>query len=266
MMMHENTLPLLFLNQQEKQKEQTQKTQSQLPLVMDIMTKDVANHETEKNRKLLEWELSSLEADDLRSHAWYHGNRVDRAEAERLLRRCVAEELSIREQVDTSLRDGKEDDGDSDELEKDSDQSSEEEITVDDFLDGLVDEHGRIPDPSTATSTAMAPSLLLQQRRRMNGLLPSKKARNPKHKRRHFYCFLVRDSMNIQPPGKYVMSCLRVDKYENELYVSKHGDNPDEIGNEQSHNRSLRQKRICRERRQQRFPVLHFVINEVSFE
>lgn len=219
-------------------------------------------------KKLLEWELSSLGADDLRSHAWYHGHRVDRAEAERLLRQCIADEHGVfTVNFSSNMADGlaasverEEDntkDSDSDGLEDVSSLSSESDFDTDDFMDGSVDERGLMPDPSTT----MAAVSLLQQRRRPDGVLPSASARRPRRlNRRHFYCFLVRDSLNVRPPGRYVVSCLRVDKYndiKNNKKITRHYED------EQKRMHFIRCQRR-RQRRQQRHPVLHFVVNEVS--
>lgn len=224
-----------------------------------------------EQKKLLEWELSSLGADDLRSHAWYHGHRVDRAEAERLLRQCVADEhgvftvnfsSNIADGLVVSLE-GEEDNvkySDLDGLEDVSSVSSDSDFDIDDFLDGLVDERGLMPD----SSTAMAAASILQQRRRLDGVLPSASARRSRrHNRRYFYCFLVRDSLNVRPPGRYVVSCLRVDKY-NDIDNKKNKKSAIHNEDEQKRMQFLRCQHRRRQRRQQRHPVLHFVINEVS--
>lgn len=240
-----------------------------------IVTDESAQIEADKRKKLLEWELSTLGAEDLRSHAWYHGARVDRIEAERLLRQCVAEDYNF---VSTSTcttsannavtsPKGQEDTDElgSDGLEDVSSVSSESDFALDDFLDGLVDESGNVPDPFTATTTVMAAALLLQQRRRMAGVLPTKRPRHPKRNRRHYYCFLVRDSTNVRPPGRYVVSCLRVDKYDTDNNeINKLHNQESNIVDEEKRKKFLRQQLQRRQRRQQRRPVLHFVINEVN--
>lgn len=71
---------------------QKSQSMSQNPLSSLNVSDHKITDNTDMNKKQLEWELSTLEADDLRSHAWYHGCQVDRVEAERLLRQCVAEE------------------------------------------------------------------------------------------------------------------------------------------------------------------------------
>ncbi|VVC27332.1 Ras guanine-nucleotide exchange factors catalytic domain,SH2 domain [Cinara cedri] len=221
-----------------------------------------------EQKKLLEWELSSLGADDLRSHAWYHGHRVDRAEAERLLRQCVAVEhgFSIASLGSNIIGRGSvaslgaekdnAQDSDSDGLEDANSVSSDSDFTTDDFLDGLVKD--LVPFPSTT----MDDSLLLQQRRRLDSVLPPTSARRPRQNRRYFYCFLVRDSLNVRPPGRYVVSCLRVDKYDNE-------DNKNNsVRNTENEQRMqfLRHQQRRRRRKQQRHPVLHFVINEIILQ
>jgi len=216
--------------------------------------------EAEKNKKLLEWELSALEADDLRSHAWYHGQQVDRIEAERLLRQYVAEEhgFSIIVEQQHTEEEASDSDGAIDNISDNSDSdgtidiasdSSDAEFTFED----LVDEHGVVVDPMKATSTRLASALKLRQRRRLDGLLPTKR---PKRPQRHFYCFLVRDSLNVRPPGRYVVSCLRVDKYE-DLETGHKYKTDKQL-------RKFREQQQRRQRRQNRHPVLHFVVNEVS--
>lgn len=253
--------------------------QSQIPLCPQkgtIMIDNTAHAEADKIKKLLEWELSKLGAEDMRSHAWYHGNRVDRNEAERLLRQCVAEEYGIlhakantttANNVPISPKEGQEDDDDldSDGLEDVSSVSSESDFALEDFLDGLTDESGNVPDPFTATTTVKAAALLLQQRHRLDGVLSSKSPKRPKRNRRHFYCFLVRDSTNVRPPGRYVVSCLRVDKYDNDNNDKNKPQNQvSNIGDEQKQKKFLRRQLQRRLRRQKRRPVLHFVINEVN--
>jgi len=238
--------------------------------------------EAEKNKKLLEWELSALEADDLRSHAWYHGQQVDRTEAERLLRQCVAEEYSFAttttitgntnnndtiispnhatatiSKISSTLRhDVEKGTSDSDGMEDISSESSDTDFVFDDFIDDLVDEQGVVPNSSMATSTAMAAELLLQQRRRIDGALRKLIPKRPNRPRRHFYCFLVRDSLNVRPPGRYVVSCLRVDKFED-------FETRDKYKTDEQRRKFCRQLQR-RQRRQNRHPVLHFVVNEVS--
>lgn len=218
--------------------------------------------EAEKNKKLLEWELSALEADDLRSHAWYHGQQVDRIEAERLLQQYVAEEhgFSIiverqHTEEDTSDSDGAidntSDNSDSDEMIDIANNCSDAGFPFED----LVDEHGVVVDPLKATSTRLAASVKLEQRRYIDGVLPTKR---PKRPRRHFYCFLVRDSLNLRPPGRYVMSCLRVDKYA-DLETGHKYKTDKQL-------RKFREQQQRRQRRQNRHPVLHFVVNEVSIK
>jgi len=255
----QNQPPLL--RRQQHQPPASQRVSS--PLNADSATVDV---EAEKTKKLLEWELSALEADDLRSHAWYHGQQVDRTEAERLLRQCVAEEhgsatATIINANDTitppnNLTDAatkgssslqhhvEEDTSDSDEMDDVSSASSDADFTIDD----CIDEHGMVPDPSLAT------------RRRIDGVLPLKRPKRPHRPRRHFYCFLVRDSLNVRPPGRYVLSCLRVDKYEDLETGDK---NISQRCHDDEQQRKFRRKQQRRQRRQHRHPVLHFVVNEV---
>lgn len=265
------------------------------PLMANVTTVEPSNSDTEKNKKLLEWELSTLEANDLRSHAWYHGECLGRVEAERLLRKCVAEEHGIRittipktkninnvkinqmtentnivstvtasgiAQNVNVAREGEEDtddDSDSDNgLEDVSSLSSDGDFALDDYLDELIDDDGRVPDPSTATSTLMATALLVNQRRRMNGVLPVKRPKRQPKQHKHFYCFLVRASVNVKPPGRFVVSCLRVDKYDDVDDMRKNGED------ERSQKKRLRKQLKRRQLRQLRHPVLHFVINEVS--
>jgi len=232
----------------------------------DSATADV---EAEKTKKLLEWELSSLEADDLRSHAWYHGQQVDRTEAERLLRQCVSEEYSSATATIITANDKvcppnnttatvtkgssllqqhvEEDTNDSDGMEGVSSESSDADFGIDEF----VDERGVVLNPSVATSTTMTEALKL----------PMKRPKRPHRPRRHFYCFLVRDSLNVRPPGRYVVSCLRVDKYE-DLKTSDKSKSQRVHDDEQQS--KLRRQQQRRQRRQHRHPVLHFVVNEVS--
>lgn len=229
-----------------------------------------------EQKKLLEWELSSLGADDLRSHAWYHGHRVDRADAERLLRQCVADEHGFSAigfssnfidgcLVDSQGEEYNEKDLDSDGLEDVSSVSSESDLAMDDFLDGLVDDRGVGSDPTTASSTVMATALLLQQRHRPDGVLSSVSTKRSQcYNRRYFYCFLVRDSQNVRPPGRYVVSCLRVDKYDDEENTNNKNNSARNAEHEQKRMQFLRRQRRRRQQRQQRHPVLHFVINEVS--
>lgn len=235
----------------------------------------VSEMDADKSKKLLEWELSTLEANDLRSHAWYHGNRVDRIEAEKLLRKCVAIEHAI---IDTTItattvnvnvpREGqKEMEGESttDNWDGLEDVNSDGDFALDDFLDGLIDERGRMPDPSMATSTSMAAALLMHQRCHMDGMLSTKKPSFQGHSnRRNFYCFLVRDSINVRPPGRYVVSCLCVDKYDDVENDNRNLESGDDNMDEQKRKKFLRRQYRRRVRRQQRHPVLHFVINEVS--
>lgn len=250
---------------------------------MAMVIDETIDMEVENNKKQLEWELSTLETDDLRSHAWYHGNRVDRNEAERLLRKYVQEEYgytittttttttnnnntsttgtntSIRTTV-TGIIDSPERKygiEDSDGIEDVSSMSSDSDFGID---DGLEDGRCVVPDPSLAASTAMATALLLEQRRRLNGFLPLEKSIRSYVRRKHYYCFLVRDSMNIRPPGRYVVSCLRVDTYEDSDAALKQNK-----GDEKKCKKFLHRQRLRRYRRQQQHPVLHFVINEVSF-
>lgn len=139
--------------------------------------------QVQSERKALERELGSAGGpDDLTGHAWYHGGAergMDRAEAERLLMQCVAEEHNNSEDHERQPSDA---DADSD-MDSDSD---------DEQRDG----------------------------------------------QRYFYCFLVRDSGNVRPPGRYVLSCARVD--------NKEGG-----------------KKRRRRRRRRPGLVLHFVINEI---
>lgn len=261
----------------------------------NVNTSESFNLDAEKNKKLLEWELSTLESNDLRSHAWYHGECVGRVEAERLLRKCVAEEHGIRITTITKTKNinsvninqmtentnivtnmtasgiaqtmnipqEEEDiDGDSDSdngLEDVSSLSSDGDFAMDDYLDELIDDNGRVPDLSTATSTLMATALLVNQRRRMNGVLPVKRPKRQPKQHKHFYCFLVRASVNVKPPGRFVVSCLRVDKYDDVDDKRKNGED------ERSQKKRLRKQLKRRQLRQQRHPVLHFVINEVSY-
>ncbi|XP_025196855.1 uncharacterized protein LOC112595762 [Melanaphis sacchari] len=246
-----------------------------------IVDSGTVDAEAEKNKKLLEWELSTLEADDLRSHAWYHGQQIDRTEAERLLRQCVAEEHSfstttiITENTNnndtntspnnatvtastgsSSLQQNvKEDSSDTDGTEDISSESSDVDIAFDDFSNKLVDENGVVLDPSVATSTEIAAALQLKQRRRLHGELQTKRSKRP---RRHYYCFLVRDSLNVRPPGRYVMSCLRVDKYE-DLEIG------DRYKTDEQRRKVFRQQQR-RHRRQNVHPVLHFVVNEIILQ
>jgi len=258
--------------EQYKHKQQNQQSRSSLwPMKGDV----ISEMDADKSKKLLEWELSSLEANDLRSHAWYHGNRVDRIEAEKLLRKCVAIEHAI---IDTTItattvnvvipREGEEEmegEGTNDDSDGLEDVNSDGDLAMDDFLDGLVDERGRMPDPSMATSTFMAAALLAHRRRHMDGMLSAKKPNFQGHSnRRNFYCFLVRDSINVRPPGRYVVSCLRVDKYDDVENDNKNPISGDNIADEQKRKKFLRKQLRRRIRRQQRHPVLHFVINEVS--
>jgi len=247
-----------------------------------------ADAEAEKNKKLLEWELSTLEADDLRSHAWYHGQQVNRAQAERLLRKYVAEQYGSATTTTTntanttnknsktlnnitatavkgssSVRPNVEDTSDSDELEDISSENSDMDFANDDFLDDLEDESGMLSDPSVSTTAAISASLLLQQRRKVEGALSTKIPKRPHRHRRHFYCFLVRDSINVRPPGRYVVSCLRFDKYDEDLEAEdKNETHYDD--DEQKRKKCNRRQQKQRQRKQQRYPVLHFVINEVS--
>lgn len=117
-----------------------------------------------------------------------------------------------------------------------------------------------VPDPSTATSSLIAAEFFQQQRRCMNDMLLSKRSLRSHRGRRHFYCFLVRDSTNVKPPGRFVVSCLRVDKYESDETIDKEKKRSacDTI------DKQIRKQRQRRQRRQQQHPVLHFVINEVS--
>jgi len=221
----------------------------------------------EKDKKQLEWELSSLGADDLRSHAWYHGYQVDRSEAERLLRQCVVDEHGYNIMSDQSVSNDSKvattatnEGSDSDGLDDVSSMSSDGDFGVEGFLDELIDDNGMVPDPSMATNTTMAAMLLFQQHRRMNGLLPVKPSVRPQNRRRHFYCFLVRDSTNVRPPGRFVVSCLRVDKYDcDDRKLNKTSDK-----DERRHEQTLYCQRQRRLQRQLKHPVLHFVINEVS--
>jgi len=201
----------------------------------------------EKSKRLLEWELSTLEAGDLRSHAWYHGDRVDRREAERLLRQYAAAE----EQQRTGGGGGSDTiaaaiaaaEPYSDGLEDVSSESSDGDFASDECPDELIDENGRLLDPSMATSARMAVALLAQQRRLLNAARPTARPARL-NRRRRFYCFLVRDSLNVRPPGRYVLSCLRLDKFDGDGHGKKRG------------------KQRARDQKRNR-PVLHFVINEV---
>lgn len=261
-----------------------------------VNTGESLNSDAEKNKKLLEWELSTLEANDLRSHAWYHGECVGRVEAERLLRKCVAEEHGIGIITTTKTKNTnnvninqmtentdivtnatvagiaqnenvpreREEDTDSDlasdnGLEDVSSLSSDGDFAVDDYLDELIGDDGRVPDPSTATSTLMATAQLINQSRRMNSVLPMKRPKRQSRQRKHFYCFLVRASVNVKPPGRFVVSCLRVDKYDDVNNKRKNSED------EHSQKKRLRKQQKRRQRRQQRYPVLHFVINEVRY-
>lgn len=235
------------------QQYQSQLRQSQFPLVMNITTNDAVESDMEKNRKLLEWELSSLEANDLRSHAWYHGNKVDRIDAERLLRQCVIDEHGITSYSDNSSSRDEEESSNSDGLDQDSGQSSDD---VENYNHDIqLDEQRQMSDAFTASALLLKPQ-------GHHIMLPAKKTIAQKRQGRHFYCFLVRDSMNIRPPGRYVVSCLRVDKYNDD--VSRKYDSYGNIGIKQSRKKSLCRQRKRRECTQQRHPVLHFVINEVS--
>lgn len=272
-------LSQVVLSKRAQQQAQQQVQPPLNPPVGLMESNESALTEADKNKKLLEWELSKLGAEDLRSHAWYHGDRVDRIEAERLLRQCVAEEHGITNAMTTTTisttandvvippTEGQDDNDDisSDGLEDVSSASSEGDFALDDFLDGLVDNSGNVPDPFTATTTVKAAAILLQQRRGME-VLPTKNSKNPKRNQKHFYCFLVRDSTNVQPPGRYVVSCLRVDKYDNENNdknkLQNHASNN---GDERKRKKFLRRQLQRRQRRQQRRPVLHFVINEVNY-
>jgi len=229
------------------------------PLNVESVTAEV---EAEKSKKLLEWELSSLEADDLRSHAWYHGYQVNRTEAERLLRQCVAEEygsatnfiitandtVSVSPPSDvsatatncsSSLQQHVEEASDSDL----SSNSSDEDLGITDFMD----ERGLVVTLSKAKSTEMGGALL-------------KRRLGPHRPRRHFYCFLVRYSLNVGPTGRYVLSCLRVDKYEDNETWDK---NKSQLYHDVQRRKNRRQQQR-RQQRQLRHPVLHFVVNEVS--
>lgn len=248
----------LSLSHQQKQQSLLRSLRESSLLNTRMVDSSSVDVEAEKSKKLLEWELSALEADDLRSHAWYHGQQVDRIEAERLLRQYVAEEHGFGITVEQQHTD--EDDSDSDRAIDITSDNSHSDGTIDissdssdaDFaFDDLFDEHGAVVDPLKATSTRIAAALKLRQRRRLEGVLPTKR---PKRPRRHFYCFLVRDSLNVRPPGRYVVSCLRVDKYEETEHKYK----------TDKQLRKLRQQQQRRQRRQNRHPVLHFVVNEVS--
>lgn len=280
--------------QQPRSQEQPQLQHQQQPLsslMANVNTGDHTNPDAEKNKKLLEWELSTLEANDLRSHAWYHGEFVGRVEAERLLRKCVAEEHGIRITTTTKInntnniniiqmtentdiitnatvtsiaenvngpvasREGEEDiDSDSDNgLEDVSSMSSDGDFAMDDYLDELIDNECRLTDPSMFMTTAS----LINQRRRMNSVLPIKRPKRQPRQRKYFYCFLVRASVNVKPPGRYVVSCLRVDKYDDADDKRKNGED------ERSQKKRLQRQLKRRQLRQQRHPVLHFVINEV---
>jgi len=234
------------------------------PLNDDSATSDV---EAEKMKKLLEWELSALEADDLRSHAWYHGQQVDRTEAERLLRQCVAEEhgsstatiitandtitpsnnvtASTTTKGSSSLQHHVEEaTSDLDGIYDVSSDSSDSDFSIDD----CIDKRDMVPDPSLAT------------RRHIDGVLPLKRPKRPHRPRRHFYCFLVRDSLNVRPPGRYVVSCLRVDKYE---HLETGDKNISQRYHDDDQGRKFQRKQQRRQRRQHRHPGLHFVVNEV---
>lgn len=259
------------LRKQQHESPQSQRVST--PLNSDSATADV---EAEKMKKLLEWELSTLEADDLRSHAWYHGQQVDRTEAERLLRQCVAEEhgsvtaniiaandtITPSKNVTATATKGssllqhhvEENTSDSDGMDDVSSESSDADFTIDDCMD----EPGMVPDPSLATSTKMAVELGLQQRRGIDGVL--KRPKRPHRPRRHFYCFLVRDSLNVRPPGRYVVSCLRVDKYED---LETNDKNTSQRCHDDEQRRKFQRKQQRRQRRQHQHPVLHFVVNEV---
>lgn len=220
------------------------------------------NLDAETVKKLLEFELSHLDADDMRSHAWYHGSQVDRAGAERLLRKCVTEEHGVVRDVDEDIGYA---DSDSNGLEDVSSVSSDGDFGPDDnFFDEPLDERRQVQDSSTAMSPTMAASLSLLQRRRIDNLLPKRSARPTRQWQRHFYCFLVRDSLNVRPPGRYVVSCLRVDKYNDENYGS--GSDGCGIGDNDENRKKMRSRQIRRRlRRQRQHQVLHFVINEVIY-
>lgn len=250
--------------------QQTKHNHSRLPsppLQPMVSDDEAAAIVAEKDKKQLEWELSSLGADDLRSHAWYHGYQVDRSEAERLLRQCVVDEHGYNIMSDQSVSNDSKvattatnEGSDSDGLDDVSSMSSDGDFGVEGFLDELIDDNGMVPDPSMATNTTMAAMLLFQQHRRMNGLLPVKPSVRPQNRRRHFYCFLVRDSTNVRPPGRFVVSCLRVDKYDcDDRKLNKTSDK-----DERRHEQTLYCQRQRRLQRQLKHPVLHFVINEVS--
>jgi len=243
-------------------KQQHEPPQSQLISTPSNSDSDTADVEAEKMKKLLEWELSALEADDLRSHAWYHGQHVDRTEAERLLRQCVAEEhgsitadiiaandtITSSNNVTATVSKGssllqhrvEENTSDSDGMDDSSSERSYTYFALDHSMGKpAAKKSGPLFEISTAIVTA-----LLQQRPNINGVYISRE-------RRHFYCFLVRDSRNVRPPGRYVMSCLRVDKYED---LHRHDD---------EQRRKFQRKQQRRQQMQHQHPVLHFVINEV---
>lgn len=239
--------------------------------------------EEEKAKKLLEWELTSLGEKDLRSHAWFHGYQVDRVKAEQLLRQYVAEKHPIAiagggERAAGVAHSNSENDSTSDEDEATSDNSS-------------------WPDLSVATSTTLSKVMLLHDDHVTIAPRPPKRP----SLRRHYYCFLVRLSLNVQQPGRYVVSCLRVDKYDkgggnsdnnddgnsnvndNKITGKGRGDDSSSSSNSNSDSKTvvannggvdvedelkreqrLRRQQLRRQRRQESHPVLHFIINEVN--
>lgn len=207
--------------------------------------------DAEKSKKLLEWELSTLREDDLRSHAWFHGYRVDRLEAERLLNKYVIHEHGIDTKNIATAHSIESGEGER-ELKKNTENDSNR----------LVDENG-MTELSKNISVMLSDSLVMRQRCRMDGIPPAKKSSISNDRRqREFYCFLVRNSRNLNPPGRYVMSCLRVDNLYEDDYHDKN-QNPKGLNKEEREKLLLKQ--IPRSNnRQSIYPVLHFVINEVS--
>lgn len=158
--------------------------------------------QVQAERKALEQELGSAGGpDDLRGHAWYHGGKergVDRAEAERLLIQCVAEEHNDEDVIKKTPA------KDMDSVETDTDSDSSDSDHQD----------------------------------------SNQRSRRPSN---YYYCFLVRESTNLRPPGRYVLSCLRVDK---KFYKGSDGE-------------FTRKQRRHKNRKQSLTHVLHFIINEI---
>lgn len=249
--------------QEQKQLEKHKLLQSKLPPLMGVKDMD-DEMDIDKSRNLLEWELSTLEAGDLRSHAWYHGNRVNREKAEWLLRKYVATEYGVTDIKEASIKNvtkvvSREGDEEMEEVTEDysdglDDVSSDSDFNKDDVITSFVDEH------DVASRSSMAMDQPEQKRLRMDG--------NPNipvdRRRRHYYCFLVRDSSNVRPPGRYVMSCLRVCNYDNGVNDNRNLTYGDGIMNDEKREKFLRRQHQRRVHKQQQQQVLHFVINEVS--